>query len=720
MSKTACVTGITGQTGSYLAELLLDKGYKVYGLKRSSSNFNTQRIDHLYGHPNLKLVYGDMADYSSLVSFVSDSKPDLFFNCAALSHVRVSFEIPEYAMDITGTGVLRCLEAIRKYSPETRFLQCSTSELFGSTPPPQDENTRFHPRSPYACAKLAGYWAVVNYREAYDMFAVNAISFNHETVADFMPVIFKEDNIIDIKPISEVVIDHAGINFDKNLNAYQEGEVGKDLYLWDAKGWTKVKFASGYPHDGNKKPRMINARNACFMTTDTHVVIMDAGVEKEAQNIEIGDKVNIINYPCHDIVAHKITATEAELIGFIVGDGCITNGQLRLTAKNKDSLQKYEKMWAEMGGSYLYKESSSGFTGGLMWQLHLRGHKAWVKDLDLYDSFEKKRIPKIILNSSIDIQKHFLIGYNNADGLKANPCAYEFKNFKTNSATLAAGLIYLVSNVTKQIFNLTVEESYKHGFRALYYSINLLSDNPRCNARSSVDKYDIVKPLLQSDSSMRGIHRKTGISYGFISKVNNGYVPTGKSHLEKPKNEVKKIIDMHDYDGWFFDLETESGTFHCGIGPGHVHNSPRRAENFVTRKITRAATRIKLGLQDKLMLGNLDAKRDWGHAADTAKALYMIAMAEKPDDYVVATGEMHSVKEFLELVFSKLQLDWEDYVEFDPRFLRPTEVDALCGDSTKLKTELGWKPDHSFSDLVDEMIKYDLSLAEQEKVLKDN
>ncbi len=326
--KKACITGITGQTGSYLAELLLDEGYEVHGMKRSSSNFNTQRIDHIYDDPNLHLVYGDLADYSSLVNFVTETKPDLFFNCGALSHVRVSFDIPEYAMDVTGTGVVRCLEAVRRYSPHTRFLQCSTSELFGSTPPPQDENTKFYPRSPYACAKLAGYWATVNYREAYNMFSVNAISFNHE--------------------------------------------------------------------------------------------------------------------------------------------------------------------------------------------------------------------------------------------------------------------------------------------------------------------------------------------------------------------------------------------------------SPRRAENFVTKKITRAATRIKLGLQKELKLGNLDSMRDWGHAKDTARAMYMMLTSDKPDDYVIATGEMHSVREFLELVFSKLEMKWEDYVVFDPKYLRPSEVDALCGDPSKIKKELGWEPNYSFDDLVDEMIQHDMKLAEEERILKDN
>ena len=147
------------------------------------------------------------------------------------------------------------------------------------------------------------------------------------------------------------------------------------------------------------------------------------------------------------------------------------------------------------------------------------------------------------------------------------------------------------------------------------------------------------------------------------------------------------------------------------------HESSRRPGNFVTRKITRAATRIKLGLQDKLFLGNLEAKRDWGHAYDTANALYKILTADEPDDFVVATGEMYSVSNFLEVVFSKLDLNWKDYVEFDPKYLRPSEVDALCGDSSKLRKKLNWKPKYSFSDLVDEMLEHDMKLAENEKLL---
>lgn len=329
--KTAVITGVTGQTGSYLAELLLDEGYKIYGLRRRASSFNTDRIDHILKDPHIddrvELVYGDLSDYSSISTLVSDVKPDLFFNMGAMSHVRISFETPIYTFDIDATGVIRCLEAIRKHSPKTRFVQSSTSELFGSSPAPQSESTPFHPRSPYAAAKIAGYWATINYRESYGLHASNSISFNHE--------------------------------------------------------------------------------------------------------------------------------------------------------------------------------------------------------------------------------------------------------------------------------------------------------------------------------------------------------------------------------------------------------SKRRNGTFVTKKITQAAARIKYGLQNKLYLGNLDAKRDWSHAKDVVRAQYMIACSDKPDEYVIGSGESHSVKEFLEIVFDKVGLDINEHVEFDSRYLRPAEVDHLEANPEKIKKKLGWEPEYTFHDLINEMVDYDLEEAKKERLLLD-
>ncbi|AEN12954.1 MULTISPECIES: GDP-mannose 4,6-dehydratase [unclassified Streptomyces] len=186
MAKTALITGVTGQDGSYLSELLLDKGYTVHGLIRRSSSFNTERIDHIYQGPeeanrSFVLHHADLSDGVALVNLLRDIRPDEVYNLGAQSHVRVSFDAPLYTGDVTGLGTIRLLEAVRASGVETRIYQASSSEMFGASPPPQDERTPFHPRSPYSVAKVYAYWATVNYREAYGMYAVNGILFNHES-----------------------------------------------------------------------------------------------------------------------------------------------------------------------------------------------------------------------------------------------------------------------------------------------------------------------------------------------------------------------------------------------------------------------------------------------------------------------------------------------------------------------------------------------------------
>ena len=188
MQKVALITGVTGQDGAYLAEFLLDKGYLVHGVKRRSSSFNTERVDGLYHDRHEKdvrffLHYGDLTDPTNVIRLIQETQPDEIYNLAAQSHVQVSFETPEYTANADALGPLRMLEAIRilDLKNKTRFYQASTSEMFGSTPPPQDETTPFHPRSPYGAAKLYGYWITVNYRESYGFHASNGILFNHES-----------------------------------------------------------------------------------------------------------------------------------------------------------------------------------------------------------------------------------------------------------------------------------------------------------------------------------------------------------------------------------------------------------------------------------------------------------------------------------------------------------------------------------------------------------
>ena len=228
--KTALITGVTGQDGSYLTELLLEKGYFVYGVVRRSSSFNRSRIEHLRDNKNFKMLYGDLSDSSSLIHILYQTKPDEVYNLAAQSHVRISFDIPEYTADVDGVGVLRLLEGIKMLQEETgkkvKFYQASTSELFGKVQEvPQKETTPFYPRSPYGCAKIYAYWITKNYRESYNIFACNGILFNHESPR-------RGENFVTKKITSEVARIKAGLNdciYLGNLDAKRDWGHAKDF-----------------------------------------------------------------------------------------------------------------------------------------------------------------------------------------------------------------------------------------------------------------------------------------------------------------------------------------------------------------------------------------------------------------------------------------------------------------------------------------------------------
>jgi GDPmannose 4,6-dehydratase len=787
--KVAFVTGITGQDGSYLADFLLSKDYHVWGLIRRSSNLNTQRIDYLYSNKNLILRYGDLSDSTNLVGILEEIKntynDDLevleVYNLGAMSHVKVSFEMPDYTGNIDAMGVLRLLDAIKgsQLMEKTRFYQASTSELYGKVQEvPQTEKTPFYPRSPYGVAKLYGYWIVNNYRESYDMYACNGILFNHETLASFMPLIYKKNNIIDIKPISEIVkyeTLNSGILVNENNNIYQEGTVETDLYVWDNNDWTKVKFASGYPHqkvENNKKPKFLISKNAAYLVTGNHEIIMEDNSEKKCENIEIDDKVSLIEYPtencnythtfqnkttnilecmyCNCILSRKdhlrnhitkckqklgflinpIIPEEAELLGLMVGDGHISKSHMCFTNKNIENIQHVINLWEsickynEKKCDYVIRTTSIGFNvNAKIFQLNLQGFQDFFRKYQLYNKDKTKRVPYQIFNTNQENQIHFLKGYNKADGLKINKCIYEFKNFKTNSATLAQGLLYLLKITTKQDFNINVEYVFAHGKQRLYYSINILSDS-RFSLTKSHEKVQLVKQLHEQGYSQRQIQKDTKISRLFQQKVINNNYGGSHHHMSKENNCIKKIIDMTDYDGWFYDLETESGTFHAGIGLGRIHNSPRRGPTFVTRKITRGLNMILKGERDTITLGNLDAKRDWGYAGDFIKGMWLMLQKDKPEDYVLSTNEFHSVREFVEKSFALkgFNIKWKgtgieeigydentgrELINVSEKYFRPAEVEELLGDSTKAQTELGWKPEVSFDELVKMMVDGD-------------
>lgn len=230
--KKALITGITGQDGSYLAELLLEKGYEVHGIKRRASSFNTQRIDHLYmdlheENVNFKLHYGDLSDATNIIRIIQEVQPDEIYNLGAMSHVKVSFDSPEYVANVDGVGVLRILEAIRilGLTHKTKFYQASTSELYGSVQEvPQSETTPFYPRSPYGVAKLYGFWIVKNYREAYNMFACNGILFNHESPRRGETFVTRKITMA----VARIALGKQDCVFLGNLNAHRDWGHAKD------------------------------------------------------------------------------------------------------------------------------------------------------------------------------------------------------------------------------------------------------------------------------------------------------------------------------------------------------------------------------------------------------------------------------------------------------------------------------------------------------------
>jgi GDPmannose 4,6-dehydratase len=666
--KRALITGITGQDGSYLAEFLLEKGYEVIGMVRRTSTVNFWRISHI--QDKITLVSGDLLDQSSLIYILEKYQPDEVYNLAAQSFVPTSFEQPVFTGEVTALGVTRLLEAIRIVNPKIKFYQASSSEMFGKCREvPQNENTPFYPRSPYGVAKVYGHWITVNYRESYGIFACSGILFNHECVTGETPVIIRRHGLLDILPIEDVVPHrtepHTATRFTTEVDPEDPLEV------WDAGGWTPVTCMTatwnGFERKPNKEVYRVVARGAVYHTTADHKVFVrgeNGPVSREAKDVRSGDHLALIELPPPTNVI-QMTEEEAWLLGVIVADGYISEeGKIQITNQDAQFLEQVAEVARKViGCRSRLSVAPSGFEGGKpVYQLYLPGANEYGRYIrnSVYTRSGYKRIPQRVLNAGPEARLAFLRGYNAGNGLQRAPIQYEFKSFKTASAPLAAGLYWLVHVTLNQRAILCVEE--RDG--RLYYQINLNS-------------------------------------------------PNVQGQKGRPLSEVVRVT-LVEYNGWLFDLATQSGTFHAGVGQGWIHNSPRRGLEFVTRKVTYNAAKIKLGLAKELRLGNLDARRDWGYAGDYVKAMWLMLQQPEPDDYVVGTGETHSVRELCELAFGYLGLDWKKYVVQDPALFRPADVDLLVADATKARTKLGWKPTVTFEELIKMMVDADLELVKKQ------
>ena len=660
--KRALITGITGQDGSYLADFLLEKGYAVHGMVRRSSTENFERIARI--RDRVTLHQADLLDQLSIIELLQSVKPHEIYNLAAQSFVPTSWNQPVLTGEFTALGVTRMLEAVRLVDPKIRFYQASSSEMFGKVQEtPQTEKTPFWPRSPYGVAKVYGHWITVNYRESYDLFACSGILFNHECVTAETPVILRKNGLVDILPVEELVPHRTDPSSGLRFTTVPTSE----FEVWDRSGWTPVTLMTATWNDPARsdfKPlRRVCARGACFTATEDHVAFASGGEPVPVGRLEKGGGLELLDLPpaTQDV---DMTQDEAWFLGIMAAEGYLPEDRERARFVSCDSslVDKVKGIWRRLtGGDSSQRLGVSGFENGTpAIQLDLTGapvYCGWLRS-QLYTKRRSKKVPFRILNASESNRQAFLEGYNQGDGLAAGHGNYPFKSFKTNSACLAQGLWWLVSTTLHQRTILCVEN--REG--RLYYQINLNSPNP---------------------------------------------VGGKGAHLRRPLPEIVNIEPVAEA-GWVFDLETKTGTFHAGVGNGWIHNSPRRGKEFVTRKISHAVASIKLGLQKELRLGNLDAKRDWGFAGDYVRMMWLMLQQKAPDDYVIATGENHTVREFCEIAFDRVGLPWKKYVKIDPALFRPAEVSTLCGNPAKARRKLGWKPEVSFPELVCMMVDADL------------
>jgi GDPmannose 4,6-dehydratase len=656
--RRALITGITGQDGSYLADLLLEKGYEVHGMVRRASTETFQRLAHI--RDDIVLHTGDLLDQRSLVDVLRDSEPDEIYNLAAMSFVAASWSQPTLTAEFTAVGVTRMLEAMREIVPKARFYQASSSEMFGKVREvPQRESTPFYPRSPYGVAKVYGHFITVNYRESYDLFAASGILFNHECLHAQLPLIVRETGVLAVKTPPDLV------PLRGKGPSIQTFEPGGLLEIWDGDDWTTVCGITATrrrTRDRDHRLISIQARAGVVDATAHHVMLDAEGDETRADSFEEGDRVALCDEMPEPALWTVVSEEMAEFFGLMVADGWVDRRGNHISFTNNDPelRRRVAALWSRLflGTSHEW-DGRSGFDPQVtVVKISLNGatgSRAFLRD-QLYTKTAHKQVPPLVLNASSEIWEAFLKGYYAGDGLKKG----KGMSVKTNSPVLAQGLCWMY-HWLDQPASVYVEQ---RAGRA-YYTLNLAS----------------------------------GVRVGAKGQ-----------HLRKDPAEIRRICEPAEDSEWVFDLETESGTFCAGIGRIMVHNSPRRGLEFVTRKVTHGAAAIKLGLQDELALGNLDAERDWGYAKDYVEAMWLMLQQDEPEDYVIATGEAHSVRELVQVAFEHVGLDPDKHVRIDPRFLRPAEVEHLVGDYSKAREKLGWQPRTSFEEMIRLMVDSDLEL----------
>lgn len=568
------------------------------------------------------------------------------------SHVGDSFEQPRYTAEATGIGCLNLLEAIRKHSPSSRFYQASTSELMGKSGESgiQTEDTPFHPRSPYAIAKLFAHWSTINYRESYGMFTCCGILYNHECLEYNTPVTIKyKDGTVDIVQIGSI------IPFIRK-GATSQCFTDIDLEIWDGESWQPIKAITATRRNNTDDHQLVSiqARGGVVIGTAHHTGLKNDGTPIQFGKIQKNDKIKLGKYPDISSSYRCFTPELAELLGLLCADGYVSTDTIRFTNKDPDLLEQYRRLLGiTFGLSFSEKNSISGFTGENIPYIESRDITIarYIRE-EIYTRDGYSKVPIAVINGCPEIRNAFLSGYYKGDGLKA----IDADSFKTKSGVLAQGILYLF-NREASVYIQKNEYNNKSNY---YYFVNV--------------------------KRMKAHHR------------------------EKSQEEVRDVKALFTGSSeWVFDIETGSGKLMAGVGRCVVKNSCLRGKEFVTRKISMGVAKIKMGLAESISLGNIDAQRDWGHAPDFTRGMIAMLEADTPDDYILCTGQLHSVRDFLTIAFDRIGIkDWSKYVKIDPRFKRPAEVNRLLGSYAKAKEKLGWEPETSFEDLVRIMVDADI------------
>jgi GDPmannose 4,6-dehydratase len=660
VARSALITGITGQDGSYLAELLLERGYEVHGMVRRASTEKFDRIEHL--RERITLHQGDLLDQRSLVDTLRASRPDEIYNLAAMSFVAVSWLQPTLTAEFTGVGVTRMLEAVREAAPDSRFYQASSSEMFGKVlEVPQTETTAFYPRSPYGVAKAYGHFITVNYRESYDLFACCGILFNHECAFENTPLMVRENGIVAVKtPADLVALRRKG----PSVQAFEPDAL---VDVWDGARWTPITAITATRRrigDPDHAGLCVQSRGGVVDVTAHHHMLDADGEQVSARDVRPGDRLALVDEfpPSNDWSA--VAPETGELLGLLAADGDVSRDGRRMRFVDDDPIlrTRVTQLWSRcFGGTSAEWIGRSGFDG--VRDVHAidlngaGGLGGWLRS-QLYTPAGLKQVPPLVLNATDEVTEAFLHGYDAGEGLKRG----KGESIETNSAILAQGVCWLFA-----LHGRDSSVDVEHRAGRVYYQLNLGTPAP---------------------AGMKG------------------------AHLRRDPAEVRRIAPaVVPDDEWVFDLETESGVLAAGVGRLVVHNSPRRGLEFVTRKITWHAAAIRHGLRDELALGNLDAQRDWGYAKDYVEAMYLMLQEDDPDDYVIATNRINTVRQCVQIAFDEAGVpDWERYVRLDPAFLRPAEVDQLIGDPAKASARLGWAPRTTFEQLIRLMTRSDLEL----------